>query len=124
MKKFIFGFISGVLVMLIVIFGLYTIGKHDNNNGFIYYESSVKLEGNQSFQVFQTLDTKTALAIQKGQYGYSGLTVLILKEEGGLYDNQVVTPPKGYKYVITGTYCYPTKENGEKTVPVIELKKL
>lgn len=131
MKNNIFTFVSGVVVgafiMLLVGGVVSSNSKEDSdNNGIELFEKEGDCVSENSFKVFQVLDSGDALANEMGQ-GFeadipTGLTVLILKENGrSYYDDQLIRVPSGKCAKQIGTLRYSTKLDIEKTVPVVRI---
>ncbi|MCM1078484.1 MAG: hypothetical protein NC344_00155 [Bacteroidales bacterium] len=126
MKKigiFIAGFICGILSMVILA-AIVTNRSSNLPSGMTLFDEKGDVISENSFKVFQVLDSGDALALELGEYSIStGLVVLFLNEESNAYyDDQVITVPAGKCVRQIGTYKYTTKNEIEKTVPVVVLR--
>lgn len=128
MKKwviFVLGIITGVIltISILMAIGLHQI-EQTNLPGLTLFEEPGKYVSENSFEIFQVLDSGDALAIErkKSRYGgiESGVTVLFLnKGKGAYYDEQIIKAPTGYCVRQVGVYKYMTSRNFEKTVPAV-----
>ena len=126
-KMFIFigGMITGAILMVII--SVFLVSNSSSYNGMIMFEKEGKCISENSFEVFQVLDTGDALANELEQ-GYStlvstGLTVLFLCEEGqSYYDGQVIKIPSGKCAKQVGVYKYTSYAGMEKTVPIVGMR--
>ncbi|HEY9544035.1 hypothetical protein [Prevotella sp.] len=131
MKNNIFTFVSGVVVgafIMLLVGGVVSSNskEYSDNNGIELFEKEGDCVSENSFKVFQVLDSGDALANEMGQ-GFeadipTGLTVLFLKENGrSHYDDQLIRVPSGKCAKQIGTFRYSTKSDIEKTVPVVRI---
>lgn len=131
MKNNIFTFVSGVVVgafIMLLVGGVVSSNskEYSDNNGIELFEKEGDCVSENSFKVFQVLDSGDALANEMGQ-GFeadipTGLTVLFLKENGrSYYDDQLIRVPSGKCVKQIGTFRYSTKLDIEKTVPVVRI---
>lgn len=131
MKNNIFTFVSGVVVgafIMLLVGGVVSSNskEYSDNNGIELFEKEGDCVSENSFKVFQVLDSGDALANEMGQ-GFeadipTGLTVLFLKENGrSYYDDQLIRVPSGKCAKQIGTFRYSTKLDIEKTVPVVRI---
>ncbi len=127
MKK-VFIFIGGVVtgaILLIVVFMLVTGKNFIYNNGITLFEKEGECISENSFQVFQVLDSGEALAYEMLEDVMipTGLVVLFLNENGeSYYDEQVIKMPSGKCAKQIGICKYPTKSGMEKTVPIVGIR--
>lgn len=129
MKKwlvFLLGFIVGIVFTFIISF-VVTRSK-GNNNGMTYFEQSGECLSTNNFQVLQVVDGGCALAYEVKwdslleRYWSTDLLVLITNDNGEYYyDDQIIQVPKGKCMRQVGVYTYPTQQDIEKTVPIVEL---
>lgn len=134
MKKwviFVLGIIAGFILTIIVLFVI-AANRTDPNLGLTLFDEPGECVSENSFEIFQVLDSGDALAIErkKNRYGgiESGVTVLFLNEgDGAYYDNQIIEAPTGYCVKQVGIYKYipqkykyiPQKDVEKTTVPVV-----
>lgn len=72
--------------------------------------------------VIQVLPDGSALAIINEPYDNCGTVVGLQAMQGGsYYDDQKISIPEGKCLKQTGTYRYMTRQNMEKTVPVVQV---
>lgn len=111
------------LVVLLSSCSLFRSGTDDNN----MWEAKKNTEcaDFNSVKVFQTLqDSALAMVCDSGNTKYcSGMVVVVPKKwDLQLWDEKVVTPPKGKCFVYGNTVEYKTKNNEKKTVPVLDFE--
>ena len=124
---FIVGFLTGIILTLVVLLAVYAANINNNEDDISYFETPISYENKKStsFQVFQVLgNTALANEISNKKYElYNGKTVLLLGNN--FYTDQIVK--KDYPQQV-GTYTYQTKQKeilgttigGDNiTVPVI-----
>lgn len=121
-------FVAGVVcgALLIILLGVaYTNGSSDIDTGMALFEEEGECISENSFKVFQVLDSGDALANEVEKYSIpTGLVVLFINKDGlSYYDNQVIKIPSGKCVKQIGTYKYPTKSGFEKTVPVVDIRE-
>ena len=92
------------------------------------FENEGECISENSFEVFQVLDSGDALANEiEEKYStslHTGLVVLFLHENGkSYYDDQIIKIPSGKCVKQIGVYKYPTKDGFEKTVPIVDIRK-
>ncbi len=134
MKK-VFIFIGGVVTGAILLFVVSMLVTGENststgenstyNNGITLFEKEGECISENSFQVFQVLDSGEALAYEMLEDVMipTGLVVLFLNENGeSYYDEQVIKMPSGKCAKQIGIYKYPTKSGMEKTVPIVGIR--
>ena len=129
MKKtliFIGGVITGVILMIVV--SLLIADRNSTNNGITLFEKEGECISENSFEVFQVLDSGEALAneieqIIAGTTISTGLTVLFLNDNGkSYYDDQVIKIPTGQCAKQIGTFKYSAKSGMKKTVPIVGIR--
>lgn len=133
MKK-VFIFIGGVVTGAILLFVVSMLVTGENststgenstyNNGITLFEKEGECISENSFQVFQVLDSGEALACEMDKYMIpTRLVVLFLNENGeSYYDEQVIKMPSGKCAKQIGICKYPTKSGMEKTVPIVGIR--
>lgn len=123
MKKiwvFILGMVSGAVLLFLV---LMVVGSA-RTTGINYFEEEGECISRNSFKVFQVLPFGDALATEIVNGIAVGKVALFPCENGeAFYDEQVISVPSGACVRQIGTYRYQTRENFEKTVPVVCLSK-
>ena len=129
MKK-IFIFIGGVITGAILMIAVFMFVANENStyNGITLFEEEGECISENSFKVFQVLDSGEALANEIEQEVFStiiptGLTVLFLNENGqSYYDGQVIKIPSGKCAKQIGIFKYSAKSGMEKTVPIVGIR--
>ena len=130
--KFILTYLGGVItgIVLVMLFGfLMAVGHISNSNAgrnddVQLFDSPKQVIDAESFKVMQVLSdgsalaTYDALSYEGGTLEY-GTVVMFLAEDGTYYDDQVISLPKGKCFRQIGTYRYMTRQDVEKTVPVL-----
>lgn len=126
MKKvliFVAGVAAGVVLMIFI--SVLITNGNSSNNGMTLFEKEGECISENSFEVFQVLDSGNALA-NESDPSFSlptGLTVLLLCEDGkSYYDDQIIRIPSGKCAKQIGIYKYPTKAGTEKTVPIVSIR--
>ena len=121
---FIGGMATGILLMVIVGFVLYSIGTNQNtedNDPVQYLEKPVSYENKKetSFEVFQVLGDAALASEESDRFGnevlFHGNTVMILGQD--FYSKQVVKIKNPMRVV---TYSYTNNGGMPMTVPVIK----
>ena len=128
MGKKILIYIAGVVtgVILVILLAVIFSGKNTVNNGITLFEKEGECVSCNSFKVFQVLDTGDALAneIEPGLSVATGITVLFLNNgQASYYDDQVINIPAGSCAKQIGIFKYPSKSFGERTVPIVDIRK-
>lgn len=122
---FVGGVVTGAILMIVV--SIFIAGRNSSYNGITLFEKEGECISENSFQVFQVLDSGEALANEVEQR-YStiiptGLTVLFLNEdEQSYYDDQVIKMPSNKCAKQIGIFKYSAKSGMEKTVPIVSIR--
>lgn len=129
--KFILTFFGGFVVGIIFLFALGIIinasqGKGSVQRDVVLFEKPQQVIEADEIEVFQVLPDGSALAqveyTYEGNNDNSGMVVMLLaKSEGAYFDSQSIKIPKGKCMKQIGTYKYMTRQDVEKTVPVVEI---
>jgi hypothetical protein len=126
MKKvciFIGGVVTGAI--LVVVVSMLIAGGNSTYKGITLFEKEGECISENSFKVFQVLDSGEALAneVKQGYLIPTGLTVLFLNEDGlSYYDDQVIKIPSGKCAKQIGIFKYSAKSGMEKTVPIVGIR--
>lgn len=126
---FVGGVVTGIVFTIVVLFA---IARSQANNGsanddIVMFEKPQDVITAKKFEIMQVLPDGTALATVETDYDdYNmdniGVIVLFLPKEGSaFYDRQVIKVPEGKCVRQVGTYRYMTRQEMEKTVPVVEI---
>ena len=129
MGKKILIYIAGVIsgVVLVILFAVAFSGRTTVNSGITLFEKEGECVSNNSFEVFQVLDTGDALAneIEPGLSVATGVTVLFLNNgQASYYDDQVINMPKGKCAKQVGIFKYKSNAGMERTVPIVEIRNM
>lgn len=129
--KFILTFLGGFVVGIIFLFVLGIIINASQRKGsvqrdVVLFEKPQQVIEADEIEVFQVLPDGSALA--QVEYTYEGnkdnmgmVVMLLAKSEGSYFDSQSIKIPKGKCMKQIGTYKYMTRQDVEKTVPVVEI---
>ena len=131
MKKwFIFGggVITGIVLTFIVTI-IYAANQPKNelesDNGMTLFDTPGEIIDEESFDVFQVIEENAALVRGKGISGgelHIGIVYLLINDEGKYYyDDEIVKVPNGKIVRQMGVYRYLTKDEFEKTVPIVKI---
>lgn len=143
MKKiwvFILGMLAGAVLafVVLVVIGLSmqtpaASGGEETNvlrsdlTGKTYSKGEGRVVSRNSFKVIQVLESGDALACEQelrpGGYSMStGLVVLFEEEDGRpYYDDQIIEVSRGQCVKQIGTYKYESRQEIEKTVPIVKV---
>lgn len=131
MKKFILGFVCGVIVTVVAAmgFGYYAGSRANSSNGDM--PGLTMIENGETIpckqvRIFQVLRPNRALAYLTNypEKNYDSEEIVVLyvgDEKDNFYDEQKINVPEGKFIRRVGTFTYPAK-NSQKTVPAVELK--
>lgn len=129
--KFILTYFGGFVTGVIFIFALGMIinasqGKDSVKRDVVLFENSQQAIGADEIEVFQVLPDGSALATVQYSDGENndnvGMVVMLLaKDSVSYFDSQNIKIPNGKCMKQIGTYKYMTRQNMEKTVPVVEI---
>ncbi len=125
------GIITGAILMIVV---AYFMSRYNNvdpvdevDQNVELYEKPQQVIKTHKLKVFQVLEDGSALArveldMENPDDDNYGLVVLFLSDENSTYyDDQIISVPEGKWLRQVGTYHYMTRQNMEKTVPVVEI---
>ena len=124
--KFILTYIGGIATGIVIVFVFgYCIAmsyiNSDGTNDIEMYEEPTQTIDIRNFVVIQVLSDGSALASAEG-LGNFGVIVLFNASEGDTYyDHQQIAIPSGKCLKQVGTYRYVSRQNENKTVPVVDV---
>lgn len=130
MKNFLIylaGLASGIVLTVVVAMLIAGSSSSTSYSGLSMFEERGDMMPDTSYKVFQVLDDTHALANGSDFYDadfalFSGMVVMIVGDEGThFYDDQIISTTKGKRFYQIGTYRYQTKNDLDKTVPVVAL---
>jgi len=130
MKKFIFGFISGVIVSVGVLMYIQYMNNSKDNLQFYEDPKMAHCLKIKQLKVFQVLGPNTALAQENLNIDglnlaipYFSDTVLLIGPEGyQFYDNEVIIPKNKQCVKQRGTYQYKSRDGEYHTVPAVVIE--
>ncbi len=130
--KFILTYLGGIITGALVVFSLGFFIAISNNPNRVAENNDVQLFDNpkqeviaKTFKVMQVLPDGSALATYEslsyegGSLEYGTVVMFLANDDESFYDDQVISLPKGKCFRQIGTYRYNTRQNIEKTVPVL-----
>lgn len=126
---YIGGVVSGIILTFVVLFAIsmsQATGSNTQDNIVMFDEPQDVIHA-KKFEVMQVLPDGTALATVKydmddANNDNMGMVVLFIPKEGtSFFDDQIIKVPEGKCARQVGTYRYITRQEMEKTVPVVEI---
>ena len=126
MKKwmlFVGGIVTGIVLTFLFLFAVAAF-QGNSGNGATYFEKPGQVIEGTSVQVFQVLEPGAALVHAQSDRSdlYLGAVYLITNDEGKYYyDDEIIKVPEDKVFRQVGIYKYPTKNDFEKTVPIIQI---
>lgn len=136
MKKwvvFLFGVLTGIILMFALAFILYVINSPVSNdtelveveneeNGVTMFKEPGEIIEDRDFEVFQVIAKNAALVRGKSDnsdYYFGTIYMLMNDEDKYYYDDEKIKVPKEKVVRQMGIYQYPTKNDIIKTVQII-----
>lgn len=126
--KFVLTYIGGFITGIILTFIFMVMAMADSQENPTSERDDIVMFDNPqqeikatSFKVIQVLPNGNALA-KVNDWENLGLIVLFLADKNmSYYDDQKIEVSSGKKAMQIGTFRYITRENMEKTVPIVEI---
>lgn len=126
--KFILTYLGGIVTGVVLVFALgffmaMSQSKQSANNDVVMFEKPRGIVPGKVFEVMQVLPDGSALATVD-DFGSDNVGMVVLfvgNESSSFYDNQKIKVPSGKVAKQVGTYSYMTRQEMEKTVPVVEI---
>ncbi len=124
--KFILTYLGGVLTGIVLTFVFAFMVTYQRNsmsigNDVVMFEKPQQEIKVTSFEVIQVLPDGSALARVEDVDNF-GMIVLFLADKGtSFYDNQKIDVSSGKRVMQIGTYRYVTRNEMEKTVPIVTI---
>ncbi len=123
--KFILTYIGGIVTGIVIVFIWgYCMAKSYVNNasdGIDMYDKPTQTIDINAFEVMQVLSDGSALATSE-DIGDIGVIVLFKANDGeSYYDQQKITIPSDKCLKQIGTYRYTSRQDIEKTVPIVAI---
>lgn len=128
-KKSILIYIGGVVLGVVLTFVVLIVismaqaakGETSVNRDLVMFEQPQQTVEAEELEVMQVLPDGSALATIE-DYNNLGTVVMFPAKEGtSYYDDQKINIPSGKCLKQVGTYRYMTRQEMEKTVPVVEI---
>lgn len=122
---YIGGVVSGVVltfvVLIVISMAQAAKGETSVNRDLVMFEQPQQTVEAEELEVMQVLPDGSALATIE-DYNNLGTVVMFPAKEGtSYYDDQKINIPSGKCLKQVGTYRYMTRQEMEKTVPVVEI---
>ena len=112
------GIVTGI-ILTFVFFFLIALSKSDKD--IVLFENPQQEIKAKLFEVIQVLPDGSALATVEDRSNF-GMVVMFLADKGAsYYDDQKIEVPSDKRVIQIGTYKYTTRNEIEKTVPIIEI---
>ncbi len=119
---YIGGIVTGIiLTFVILLFVAKSNSDNPSNDNMIIFEQPQQKIDAKSFEVLQVLPDGNALATVESNENFGMIVMLIANKNATYYDNQKIEVPTGKCARQIGTYRYMTRNNIEKTVPIIDI---
>lgn len=122
---FVGGLVTGIVITIafFVCLAWYNAHGTSNNDDVVMFEKPQQEIKAKTFRVMQVLPDGSALATVDGIDNPNFGTVVVFPSDNGIsyYDNQRIEVPSSKRVMQIGTYRYMTRQNMEKTVPVVQI---
>mgnify|MGYP000697215852 FL=1 len=119
---YIGGIVTGIiLTFVILLFVAKSNSDNPSNDNMIIFEQPQQKIDAKSFEVMQVLPDGNALATVESNESFGMIVMLLANKNATYYDNQKIEVPTGKCARQIGTYRYMTRNNIEKTVPIIDI---
>ncbi len=121
------GIVTGIILMFILAWVVNSTQQGQANSidrDVVMFEKPQQIIRCNKFRVFQVLPNGSALASTDDDDNFDnlGVVVMFLSDDGSSYfDDQKILVPSGKCVRQIGTYKYTTRQDMEKTVPVVEI---
>ena len=118
-------YVGGIITGIVLSFAfLFVFANKTSNDGLVMFDSPQQEIDANYFNVFQVISGgSAALATVPFPYENYGMVVLFPKQQGfpSFYDDQNIEIPENKKVMQVGTYTYKTRDELQKTVPVVRI---
>ena len=111
------GIFTGIIIMCVLSL---CVAKHNADGGLVIFEQPGQKFELTELKIIQVLNNESALATGNDLSNYGTVFLLLPKDGVSYYDDQKITVPSGKFARQIGTYRYISKNDVEKTVPVID----
>ena len=119
--KFLLGFLTGAVTILLVSFLIGIISDADDR--LTLFPQSAGCVTRKNLKVFHSLPGGNALVEEVNPSYDSPLMLLVGENERGFYDDEVVKVPVKQCAKQIGTYRYKTRDGFYKTVPAVTVEQ-
>lgn len=125
MKKWLIfggGVLTGIVLTFLLAFAVASYRQAGEIEGLTIFEQPGEVMESRSFEVFQSLAQGAALTHAKEDGYYMGPICLLVDMDGKYYyDDEIVNVPIGKVARQIGIYQYTSKNEVERTVPVVRI---
>lgn len=119
---YIGGIVTGIiLTFVILLFVAKSNSSNSSNNNMVIFEQPQQIIDVKSFEIMQVLPDGNALATVKSNENFGMIVMLLANKNATYYDDQKIEVSTGKCARQIGTYRYMTRNNIEKTVPIIDI---
>lgn len=119
---YIGGIVTGIiLTFVILLFVAKSNSSNSSNNDMVIFEQPQQIIDVKSFEIMQVLPDGNALATVESPENFGMIVMFRAKGNASYYDDQKIEIPTGKCARQIGTYRYMTRNNIEKTVPIIDI---
>ncbi len=119
---YIGGIVTGIiLTFVILLFVAKSNSDNPSNDNMIIFEQPQQKIDAKSFEVLQVLPDGNALATVESNESFGMIVMLLANKNATYYDDQKIEVSTGKCARQIGTYRYMTRNNIEKTVPIIDI---
>lgn len=119
---YIGGIVTGIiLTFVILLFVAKSNSDNPSNDNMIIFEQPQQKIDAKSFEILQVLPDGNALATVESNENFGMIVMFLANKNATYYDNQKIEVPTGKCARQIGTYRYMTRNNIEKTVPIIDI---
>lgn len=119
---YIGGIVTGIiLTFVILLFVAKSNSDNPSNDNMIIFEQPQQKIDAKSFEVLQVLPDGNALATVESPENFGMIVMFRAKGNATYYDDQKIEVSTGKCARQIGTYRYMTRNNIEKTVPIIDI---
>lgn len=120
------GFVTGVVLTFVVSFIVVVLSHESSSsssetNVIEMYDVPTQEIDLRTFEVMQVLSDGSALAMSEDSDGFGTIVLFAADEGDSYYDQQRITVPSGQVLKQVGVYRYVSRQDVEKTVPVVQV---
>ena len=125
--KFILTYIGGIVTGIVLVFvfsycvAMFYVKHSDETNVVEMYKEPTQTIDIRKFEMIQVLSDGSALASAEESGSYGVIVLFNASESDTYYDQQRITIPSNKCLKQVGTYRYVSRQDENKTVPVVEV---